>query len=603
MSIFIAAFSVSEGDPFRLVYGYDSFGNTCDADNSGKVIPGVRYAGWNLKGKPYLFFMDIRDPDHSLRICVNTCPETFIEKAPVLYTVSQQTGSLLCRYDLSLSLYAFANRTVHGPCPVLPIYKSEPLLNRCVPTDLIHIENWLENNIANNIIAYLNKSNIFQKALRDLYESWNIIIALCFLAVAFSVVMVLIIRFLASVAVWFIVALSVLTSLVGTAFLWWTFMSNKNKLDREEREQIPLLEVDIFSENTFLTFSIIASVLTLMLLVSLVAVRRRLSLVSGLLQEAGSCVSAMPLLLMQPLWTFVLLLIFFIYWVTVLAFLCTAEKPTVTENGYVTYHEYEIVTHFWWYHLVGLFWVSEYIVACQSFVVSGAVGRWYFTRDKRQLGFPILGNIGRLIIFHQGSVALGSFIIPLLRFPRAVFLFVSKKLHRSETHCTCLGLRYLNADLYTVVAVGGKNFCTSAKKSYFILMANKLGLASIGSSAGFVLLLSKLIVMVGTASFSVFWFKSQKDFHFYAIPVLLVCVLSYFIAHCFISVYEMIVNALLLCFCEDRDLNDGSSERPYFGSRNLMARLSECSASLDGVTRNFTGGSSSTDPESEPAQV
>ncbi|GFO10729.1 choline transporter-like protein 1 [Plakobranchus ocellatus] len=183
IKIFVAAFSGSEGDPFRLVYGYDSFGNTCDADNSGKVIPGVRYAGWNLKGRPYLFFMNIRDPDHSLRICVNTCPEMDIRSPKILFEFSQQTGSLLCRYDLGLGFYTFANRTLHGPCPVLPIYKSEPLLNRCIPRNLTTIEDWLETNIANNIIAYLNKSNIFQKALRDLYDSWNIIIALCFLAV------------------------------------------------------------------------------------------------------------------------------------------------------------------------------------------------------------------------------------------------------------------------------------------------------------------------------------------------------------------------------------------------------------------------------------
>ncbi|GFO10728.1 choline transporter-like protein 1 [Plakobranchus ocellatus] len=413
--------------------------------------------------------------------------------------------------------------------------------------------------------------------------------------------MVLIIRFVASFAVWIITTLAVLTSCVGTAFLWWTFMGNKQKLDFEESQNIPLLEVDIFSENTFLAFSVIASVLTLILLSALVINRRRLALVTGLLQEAGNCVSGMPLLLLQPLWTFLLLLVFFIYWVTVLAYLCTAEKPSVTEHGYVTYHEHEIVTHFWWYHLVGLFWVSEYIVACQSFVISGAVARWYFTRDKTQLGFPMLGNIGRLIIFHQGSVALGSFIIPLLRFPRALLFFVNRRFRGSRSSCVCLGLKYLSASSYTVVAIGGKNFCTSARKSYSILKGNALQMTSIGGAADFVLLLSKLTVMIGTASLSVLWFKSQKDFHFYAIPVLLVCVLSYFIAHCFISVYEMILNALLLCFCEDRDLNDGSVERPYFGSRSLMIRLLQCSEAVEGVPRQERV--SRLEPETEPAQV
>ena len=50
--IFIAAFSISKGDPFRLVYHTDSFGNTCDEDNSARPVPGVQHSGVNLKGRP-----------------------------------------------------------------------------------------------------------------------------------------------------------------------------------------------------------------------------------------------------------------------------------------------------------------------------------------------------------------------------------------------------------------------------------------------------------------------------------------------------------------------------------------------------------------------
>lgn len=50
--------------------------------------------------------------------------------------------------------------------------------------------------------------------------------------------------------------------IVGTAFLWWTFISNKSKLDREEQMNIPLLEVDINSEYAFMSFSGSATGLT-----------------------------------------------------------------------------------------------------------------------------------------------------------------------------------------------------------------------------------------------------------------------------------------------------------------------------------------------------
>ena len=35
--VFVAVFSVTKGDAFRLVYGTDSYGNTCDEDNSARA--------------------------------------------------------------------------------------------------------------------------------------------------------------------------------------------------------------------------------------------------------------------------------------------------------------------------------------------------------------------------------------------------------------------------------------------------------------------------------------------------------------------------------------------------------------------------------------
>lgn len=35
----------------------------------------------------------------------------------------------------------------------------------------------------------------------------------------------------------------------------------------------------------------------------------------------------------------------------------------------------------------------------------------------------------------------------------------------------------------------------------------------------------------------------------------------------------MVVDALLLCFCEDCKMNDGSAERPYFMNDSLMVSV------------------------------
>jgi hypothetical protein len=45
-------------------------------------------------------------------------------------------------------------------------------------------------------------------------------------------------------------------------------------------------------------------------------------------------------------------------------------------------------------------------------------------------------------------------------------------------------------------------------------------------------------------------FQADERVEYFFVPVLLVSVFAYFIAHCFLSIYEMTVDALLLCFCE-----------------------------------------------------
>ena len=56
---------------------------------------------------------------------------------------------------------------------------SKPLLNRCIPVQIRTFQKW----VSTNIIAFLNKADIFQKVLGDLYASWQEMITLCFVAV------------------------------------------------------------------------------------------------------------------------------------------------------------------------------------------------------------------------------------------------------------------------------------------------------------------------------------------------------------------------------------------------------------------------------------
>lgn len=60
------------------------------------------------------------------------------------------------------------------------------------------------------------------------------------------------------------------------------------------------------------------------LLLVLLAMRKRISLVVVLFQEASSCVASVPTMMVQPVLTYFILILYFVYWVIILAYLSTA---------------------------------------------------------------------------------------------------------------------------------------------------------------------------------------------------------------------------------------------------------------------------------------
>lgn len=53
----------------------------------------------------------------------------------------------------------------------------------------------------------------------------------------------------------------------------------------------------------------------------------------------------------------------------------------------------------------------------------------FLNRDKRNLPFtPILASVNRLIRYHLGTVAKGSFIITLVKIPRMILLYIHSQL-------------------------------------------------------------------------------------------------------------------------------------------------------------------------------
>lgn len=121
--------------------------------------------------KPYLFFMDVKELRKSLKICVKKCPSKKMDTFTHIQTFYKETGSSLCRYDINLNTTTNTQglNNYIGPCPVLPVYESFPLLNRCFPKQAKEVAQ----KVFTDFYDLLNSWDTIEQMLSDLYNSWK----------------------------------------------------------------------------------------------------------------------------------------------------------------------------------------------------------------------------------------------------------------------------------------------------------------------------------------------------------------------------------------------------------------------------------------------
>jgi len=140
-------------------------------------------------------------------------------------------------------------------------------------------------------------------------------------------------------------------------------------------------------------------------------------------------------------------------------------------------------------------------------------------------------------------------------------------------------LKFISSNAYIMMAIHGKNFFSSASDAFKLLSSNIIRVVVIDQVADFLLFLGKVVVtaFMGLLSYYVFsnriGFIDAPSVNYYWVPILVICTSTYFIAASFFNVYDMAVDTIFLCFLEDSEINDGSSDRPYYMSSELREIL------------------------------
>ncbi|KAM4751113.1 choline transporter-like protein 1 [Anableps anableps] len=583
----ICGFAIATGGASRLVSGYDSYGNTCGRNNTNKKIDGVPLSGADMTEKKYVFFLDPCNLDlinrkiKSIALCVSQCPATELKTYKELKDFALSNGSNLCSYEITPTRYG-SSRDRFTKCPKLPVppSKAVPIFHRCIPVDVgCYAE------FAQAFITFVSDNTVLRRVVAGVMTSKEIIMGLCVLALVLSLIMMLVIRYISKLLVLILTVLVIVGSVGGTGVLWWLYADHKYALSNNSTTVFGK-EVAADNGKALLVYAIVATIFTVVLLLVMFFMRKRVALTISLFHVAGKVFIHLPLLVLQPFWTFLSLMFFWVYWIAVLLFLGTSGSPVKNNStGMVEYQMQGPLQYMVWYHLVGLIWISEFILAFQQMTIAGAVVTYYFTRRKSQMpATPVITSSLRTMRYHLGTLAKGSFIITLVKIPRLILTYIHSQLKGKENACArcmlkacvcclwCLEkcLAFLNQNAYTATAINSTNFCTSARDALLILVENALQVAAINTVGDFVLFMGKVLIVSCTAFAGILALNYQRDYTVWVLPLLIACLFAFLVAHCFLSVFENVVDVLFLCFAVDRKYNDGSPGREYYMDKELM---------------------------------
>lgn len=445
------------------------------------------------------------------------------------------------------------------------------LLNRCISKE------FTGHQTASSVIRSLRLDNFYRNVSMDLSLAWRELAYLLLIALAFSLSILVAFRYMVQWVVYIVLIGAILAGIAGSTYLWLAWHHEKKAVESHE-----ILEEDS-SVQAYLIYAIILTVVTVITLLIVLVMRKRIALVMQLFREAGKAVYSMPVLLLQPVYTYLLIGLTVCAWVYCMLWIETSGDIYKNKKDHVHWRKDAVAIATRWYNLFFFFVTCEFLLGCQHMVVALSVARWFFTRDKKQLSLPVIRGFGYLVLYHLGTVAFGALIIGIVRLVRAVLSFVQNRLKNYDNDfvrgilwcCQCClwcfecALKFLTRNAYIETAIYGCNFCTGGRRAFQALSSNILRVAAINSVGDFVLFLGKVLVVTLTVVTGIYLIQKKEGLQYPWVPITLAGIFAYLVAHCFISIYEMIIDTIFLCFCEDCEKNDGIS-RPYFMSRGLM---------------------------------
>ncbi|OWY93757.1 Choline transporter [Phytophthora megakarya] len=222
-----------------------------------------------------------------------------------------------------------------------------------------------------------------------------------------------------------------------------------------------------------------------------------------------------------------------------------------------------------------MYWSVNFILSIGEMITATAISMWYFSPENRITGLkdieeadPVSYSANTAIKYHLGTLALSSGSVAPVEHIRSFFLYLENKNEfdantftelAAKCCCCCIWcfkhcLKYICKEAVYVTAIQGTDFYTSGKLAYTLISSNLLRVGALSQIGHASVLLGKLIVCTTTCLIA--WFLLE-DVPSPVLPLFVVMLFSYSVAHAFMTIYETSINMLLMCFTLDENLHGG----------------------------------------------
>jgi choline transporter-like protein 2/4/5 len=303
----------------------------------------------------------------------------------------------------------------------------------------------------------------------------------------------------------------------------------------------------------------------------------RIRLAIAILKAAADYVKDTPSVFLYAPFNVIVLILFYGYWgITAVYLVSSGDAKQIGNSAFGTFEFDKKLQRLLIYHVFALLWFNAFVIASTQFVLASSTCLWYFSQGTGQKSVKtIRKSIYRLLRYHLGSIAFGSLILAIVQMIRLVLAYMqaqAKKLAGKEGRVikfalACLQcyagcferfIKFLNKNAYIQIALTGKNFCSSAKDGFFLVLRNPLRFGVVSGIGSIFVMFGKVFIAAITALAGFIaitkWDHFNKELYSPFIPVAIIFVFAYAIGAVFMSIYGLAADAILACFVVDEEL-------------------------------------------------